>query len=346
VAKRADPKLRSQLRSRAKAGNVHAFAQIDQRTAATIDLWDRGPWLLNTPDGVINLRNGKMRRSKPGDYITKITAVSPEGDCPRFEKFLDEITDGNCALQGFLQRMAGYALTGVTRDHALFFLYGLGANGKSVFLNTLVGILGDYHRVAPTEMLLASKFDRHPTELAGLVGRRLATAVETGRVRHWAEEKIKAMTGGDKITARFMHHDFFDFIPAFKLIVVGNQKPNLYTVDVAMRRRFYLVPFTVTIPAEPISARSSRRSGRGFSTGRSTTASSGRSRASTRRRSSPRQPRNISTRKTRCATGSPSASTTPIPAPRPLPRSSTPLGRNGARSRASGRAPARPSARR
>ena len=153
-------------------------------------------------NGVINLRNGKMRRSKPGDYITKITAVSPEGDCPRFEKILDEITDGNCALQGFLQRMAGYALTGVTRDHALFFLYGLGANGKSVFLNTLVGILGDYHRVAPTEMLLASKFDRHPTELAGLVGRRLATAVETGRVSHWAEEKIKAMTGGDKITRR------------------------------------------------------------------------------------------------------------------------------------------------
>jgi putative DNA primase/helicase len=99
----------------------------------------------------------------------------------------------------FLQRMLGYALTGLTRDHALFFLYGLGANGKSVLINTVIGILAEYHRTAPIEMLLASKHDRHPTELAGLVGRRLVTATETEQGKRWAEAKIKVLTGGGKV---------------------------------------------------------------------------------------------------------------------------------------------------
>jgi putative DNA primase/helicase len=99
-------------------------------------------------------------------------------------------------------------------------------------------------------MLLASKQDRHPTELAGLVGRRLVSAIETEKSRRWAEAKIKSLTGGDMVTARFMCRDFFDFTPRFKIIVVGNTKPALNTVDEAMKRRFHLVPFTVTIPPE------------------------------------------------------------------------------------------------
>src|SRR5262249_8675645 len=138
--------------------------------------------------------------------------------------------------------------TGLTREHALFFLYGLGANGKSVLLNTVIGILGEYHRTAPIEMLLASKHDRHPTELAGLVGRRLVTATETEQGKRWAEAKIKVLTGGDTISARFMCKDFFEFAPKFKLVIAGNHKPSLNTVDEAMRRRFNLIPSTVTIP--------------------------------------------------------------------------------------------------
>ena len=137
------PNSRTKVRlaTRATASAVHCLAQADQRTAATVELWDSDPWLLNTPGGVVNLRTGETRPARPEDYMTKITAVAPVEGCQLFLRFLDEVTDGNCALQGFLQRMAGYALTGITRDHALFFLYGLGGNGKTVFFNTLIGIL-------------------------------------------------------------------------------------------------------------------------------------------------------------------------------------------------------------
>jgi putative DNA primase/helicase len=182
--------------------------------------------------------------------MTKMTAVAPGGECPRFIAFLNEITNGDRALCDFLQRMFGYCITGSTREHGLFFFYGTGANGKSVLLNTVSGILGDYHRTAPIETFTASSVDRHPTELAGLQGRRLVTAIETEEGRRWAESRIKALTGGDKISARFMRADFFEYTPAFKLVIAGNHKPGLRSVDEAIRRRFHLIPFTVTIPEE------------------------------------------------------------------------------------------------
>jgi len=146
-----------------------------------------------------------------------------------------------------LARVAGYALTGSTQEHALFFIYGLGANGKSVFLNTLASIIGDYHCTAPIETFTESGSDRHPTELAMLRGARMVTAIETEEGRRWAESRIKALTGGDKISARFMRQDFFQFVPQFKLIIAGNHKPGLRSVDEAIRRRFHLIPFSVTI---------------------------------------------------------------------------------------------------
>ncbi len=146
--------------------------------------------------------------------------------------------------------MAGYALTGSIQEHALFFGYGTGANGKTTFVNTITRCIADYHRTAPIETFTESHSDRHPTELAGLRGARLVTAVETEEGRRWAESKIKALTGGDKIAARFMRQDFFEYTPQFKLLIVGNHKPSLRTVDEAIRRRFNLIPFTVTIPPQ------------------------------------------------------------------------------------------------
>ena len=138
----------------------------------------------------------------------------------------------------------------MTQEHAFFFAYGTGANGKSVFLNTIARLMGDYHTTAPMEAFIASRADRHPTEMAGLRGARLVTAVETEEGRRWNESRIKAVTGGDPIAARFMRRDFFTFIPQFKLLVVGNHKPRLRNVDEAMRRRLHLIPFNVTIPPE------------------------------------------------------------------------------------------------
>jgi len=228
---------------------VERLARADRRHAATIDQWDAGPWLLNTPAGVVDLRTGAMRPATREDHMTRITAVAPGGECALWLSFLSRITDGDEELQRFIQRMCGYALTGVTREHALFFMYGTGANGKSVLLNTICGVIGDYARTAPIEAFVASTSEHHPTDLAGLQGARLVTAVETEDGRRWAESKLKALTGGDRIAARFMRQDFFEYVPQFKLIIAGNHKPGLRTVDESMRRRFNLLPFTVTIPA-------------------------------------------------------------------------------------------------
>jgi putative DNA primase/helicase len=226
---------------------IERLARCDRRHAATVDIWDADPWLLNTPGGIVDLRSGTLLPHDPERYMTKITAVAPSGYCPGWRQFLDEITDGNSDLQAFLQRFAGYSLTGSTREHALFFFYGTGGNGKGVFLNTLSAIFADYAAVAPMETFIATQGERHPTDLAGLRGARLVTAQETEDGRRWAESKIKALTGGDPISARFMRQDFFTFLPQFKLGIAGNHKPGLRGVDEAIRRRFHLVPFTVTI---------------------------------------------------------------------------------------------------
>jgi putative DNA primase/helicase len=229
------------------------LARCDKKLAAVVDQWDTQEFLLNTPDGIVDLTTGKMidNVARLDFYMTKITAVSPANtECARFLDFLETVTSGDQELIHFLQRLCGYCLTGSTREHALFFFYGTGANGKSVLINIISYILNDYQRTAPMEALTASSNDRHPTELACLQGRRLVTAVETEEGRRWADAKIKMMTGGNQIAARFMRQDYFWYTPQFKLVIAGNHKPGLRSVDEATRRRFNLVPFTVTVPVE------------------------------------------------------------------------------------------------
>jgi putative DNA primase/helicase len=168
----------------------------------------------------------------------------------RLSALPDRVTGSDSELITYERRVLGYALTGIVREHALFFGYGTGANGKSVLLSTVAGILGDYHKTAPIETFTASNVDRHPTDLAMLRGARLVTATETEEGRQWAESRIKSLTGGDRVSARFMRQDFFEFMPQFKLVIAGNHKPSLRSVNEAIRRRFNLVPFTVTIPVE------------------------------------------------------------------------------------------------
>jgi putative DNA primase/helicase len=240
-----DAKKIASARTRAA---VESLVRADRHHAATVDQWDSNPGLLNTPDGVVDLKTGATGPHRREDFCSKITAIAPGGDCPRWHKFLKRVTNGNSELQSFLQRMVGYCLTGMTLEHALFFAYGIGANGKSVFTNTIAGLLGEYHTTAPMEVFMASHTDRHPTELAMFRGARLVTAVETEDGRHWAESRIKALTGGDPIAARFMRQDFFQFQPKFKLLIAGNHKPAFKNVDEAIRRRLHLIPFTVTIP--------------------------------------------------------------------------------------------------
>jgi putative DNA primase/helicase len=149
---------------------------------------DAYPWLINTPGGAVDLRTGVIIPHDLKHYATKITAVAPAGDCPLWRKFLAEITACDVELQAFLQRIAGYALTGSISEHALFFFYGTGENGKGVFLNTFTAILADYAAIAPMETFVATRSERHPTDLAGLRGARLVTAQETEQGRRWGRK--------------------------------------------------------------------------------------------------------------------------------------------------------------
>jgi putative DNA primase/helicase len=245
-----DEKTGIRLASKVTVAAIERLIQSDRRHAALAEQWDSDPWLLNTPAGTVDLRNGMVRGHQSDQYITKLSASGPGGECPCWLRFLDRVTAGDADLQSFLQRISGYCLTGSTKEHALFFMFGTGANGKSVFLSTLAGLLGDYAKTAPVSIFTASNNEQHPTDLAGLRGARFVTAIETEDGRWWAEARIKSLTGGDRITARFMRQDFFEYVPQFKLIVAGNHKPGLRNVDEAIRRRLHLVPFTVTIPEQ------------------------------------------------------------------------------------------------
>lgn len=245
----SNPNFAARTASASTVASVEKLAKADRKHAATTEQWDIKPWLLNTTSGVVDLKTGDTKPHVRADYFTKITTAAPGGKCPTWTQFLRDITGGDDDLQTYLARIAGYALTGETTEHALFFLYGTGANGKSVFLNTLEAVLGDYAMTAPGDTFMETKGDRHPTDLAALRGARMVCSIEIDQGRRWAEAKIKTLTGGDMVSARFMRQDFFQYRPQFKLFVAGNHKPAIRGVDEAMKRRLHLVPFTVTIPA-------------------------------------------------------------------------------------------------
>ncbi|RUX73376.1 hypothetical protein EN925_00920 [Mesorhizobium sp. M7A.F.Ca.US.006.04.2.1] len=229
---------------------VERLARSDRRLAVPAEIWDGDLRVLNTPDGIVDLDTGKVLSHDPSAHCTKMARVGPagEGIAPeRFLRFLSEVTDGDQEYVDYLQRMCGYFLSGETSEHALFFAWGTGRNGKSVFVNTVRFILGDYGTSTATDTLTANSQPQHPTELADLRGARLVTVQETEDGRRWAEARIKQMTGGDPIKARFMRQDFFEYLPQFKLFIAGNHRPGFTTVDEAIRRRIHLLPFTVTI---------------------------------------------------------------------------------------------------
>ncbi len=238
-------KVRAIIGKASVAASVERFAQADRAHAVTSEIWDRDTWLLGTPQGVIDLRTGELRPARQGDYITKQTSVgpAPSAHAPVWSKFLSEATRGDVGLQRFLQQMAGYCLTGNIREEALFFIYGVGGNGKSKFLDAIMNVMADYAKTAAMDTFMASALDKHSTDVAMLHGARLVSVSETEEGRAWAESRIKRLTGGDEVTARFMRQDNFTYRPQYKLLIVGNHKPVLHNVDDAARRRFNILPF-------------------------------------------------------------------------------------------------------
>ena len=213
---------------------------------------DTHRWLLNLQNGTLNLRTATLQPHSQANMITKLAPVEydPSARCPLWLAFLDRIMGGKEALIGFLQRAIGYALTGDVSERALFILYGTGANGKTTFLNVVSALLGeDYAQQTPTETLLVKRFGSAiPNDVARLRGARLITAQETAEGRRLAESLVKQMTGGDKLTARFLRAEFFEFRPEFKIFLATNHKPVIRGTDKAIWDRIRLIPFNVTIP--------------------------------------------------------------------------------------------------
>jgi putative DNA primase/helicase len=239
---------KSESDSRIKA--MIALAKTEAEVVVKQSELDVDPSLLNVSNGTFNLKTGELQPHSRADLITRLIPIDYDGGtaCPLWLRFLDRVTGSDGELMRFLQKAVGYSLTGSTREQCLLILYGNGANGKSTFLNIVLALLADYGKQTGTETLLVKRGDQIPNDVARLAGARFVSAVETESGRRLAEGLVKQLTGGDRMTARFLHHEFFEFDPTFKLWLAVNHKPRIVGTDHAIWRRIRLIPFNVTIP--------------------------------------------------------------------------------------------------
>jgi putative DNA primase/helicase len=226
-----------------------ALAQSEEPLCAAASEFDRDPFVLNLLNGTLDLRTGQLRPHRQTDMLTRLASVvfDPDATCPGWDRFLARVLP-DLDVRRFVQRFIGYCLTGDVSEQVLAFLHGLGANGKSVLLDVLLALLGDYACRAAPDLVLAKQGEAHPTEIADLEGRRLAVCSEIEQGRAWAESLIKRITGDTTITARRMGQDFYTFQATHKLVIAANSRPTVRGTDEGIWRRMRLVPFNLTIP--------------------------------------------------------------------------------------------------
>ena len=217
---------------------------------------DRYKMALNTPSGIINLKNGDVKAHNPEYYFTKITSVdcAEAADCPRWLAFLDDIFAGDKDLIRYIQKAVGYSLTGSTAERCAFFLYGTGRNGKSTFIDVIRDVFGDYAaNIQPeTIMVKSSQSNAINSDIARLKGARLVTSVEPNEGVRLNEGLLKQLTGDDTVTARKLYSEEFEFKPEFKLWMATNHKPIIRGTDTGIWRRIHMIPFNVQIPEDKV----------------------------------------------------------------------------------------------
>ena len=243
--------LRSQ--AAARLTSLLAVASTEAALAVVATDFDADPWMLNVRTGTIDLRTGELRPHRRENLITKLAPVEydPAAECPRFDRFLGQIFQENADLIDFVQRACGYALTADVSHQVLFFLHGEGANGKSTLVDVLLHVLGEYASPAAPDLLLSRRGERHPTEIADLFGKRMVSCVEAGQGRGFNEAVVKWITGGDRLKARLMRMDFFEFAPTHKVFLCANHKPRVAETAHAFWRRIRLIPFDVVFKDRP-----------------------------------------------------------------------------------------------
>ncbi|MCR4436179.1 MAG: phage/plasmid primase, P4 family [Clostridiales bacterium] len=241
----------SKARNTGRKDNMIKEAQGMDGIAILSEDLDKNIWLLNCMNGTIDLRTGELKPHEKTDLISKVAPVvyDPKAEAPIFEAFLQKIFDGNAELIEFIQRAIGYSLTGSIEEQCVFICHGTGANGKSTLLNIIQEMLGEYAQ-STNFATFAMRNDSNTNDIARLVGARFVSAMEVGEGRRLNEALIKQLSGGDKISARFLHKEFFDFVPTFKIWMGANHRPNIKETDHGTWRRIKLIPFDVTIPEE------------------------------------------------------------------------------------------------
>ena len=238
-----------------KAGNVRGALELSRSQDGVPILpvaLDTDPMLLNVLNGTIDLDTGKLRPHERGDLISKLAPVTfdPEATAPRWQAFLEAILP-DPELRAFVQRFAGYCLTGSTVEQVLAIFYGQGANGKSTFIEALRYVLGEYGQQAPAQTFTENRDGGGvPNDIARMRGARFVAATELAEGRRLNEALVKRMTGGDTMVARYMRAEFFEFPMLAKVVISTNHKPDIRGTDEAIWRRVRIVPFTVTIPEE------------------------------------------------------------------------------------------------
>jgi len=232
------------------------LAQSELGIPVKVTELDTNPWLFNCLNGTLDLKTGQLLPHRKEDMITILVPIEyhPDAQCPRWINFLDQVTGGDTDLACYLQRAVGYSLTGDTKSQVLFFLYGLGSNGKSTFVATIRKLAGGYGERVNTDLfMIKDKNMGGPKEgLANLKGKRYVVASELEDGRRLAVGLIKDMTGGETIKADRKYEHEFEYQPTHKLWLVGNHKPIIKDTTLSIWRRMKLIPFTVTIPDNEI----------------------------------------------------------------------------------------------
>ncbi len=234
-----------EMSARIKACLVEASARSEMR--ATITDFDSDPWLLNVRNGVIDLRTGELKDHDHRLLLMQQCPVvyDPDAEAPLFNAYLDRCMP-NVDMRSYLKRIVGYSITGLTTEQAMFLHYGDGANGKSVYLEVMGAVMGDYGQVVPRETLLINSSTQHPAAVARMVGKRFMQTSETARGKRLDEEMVKGLTGGELATAREMYGSWFDFKPTGKIQYVTNHKPRLSDAE-SIWRRLHLIGWPVKI---------------------------------------------------------------------------------------------------
>ena len=241
--------------TRSNKGKTAMIKEVQHRVSILPSDFDQDIWSLNTQSGILDLKQGTLSEHSYAQFMSKITNTeySDKMDCPRWRQFLDDIFDGDQALIQYIQKAVGYSLTGSTQEQCMFICVGNGRNGKSTFLDTISDIMGDYAaNIQPETIMVKQISSSANSDIARLKGARFVTTVEPNEGVRLNEGLVKQVTGGDRVTARQLYGQEFEYTPEFKIWMGTNHKPIIRGQDDGIWRRLHIIPFNVQIPKDKV----------------------------------------------------------------------------------------------